>query len=64
MNTHAHASTNKNSWDIDVLWARIASFGQLDLISDPVKIFQKSWNGIIDYKTPENTKYPEIFTGH
>ena len=37
-------------------WARLASFGQLSLISDP-RIFSKLHNGIRDPKGQENINY-------
>ena len=37
-------------------WARLASFGQLGLISDP-QIFSKLQNGINDPKGQENKNY-------
>ena len=47
-NEHTHLVRQKLKCKI--FWARLVRFGQPDLISDPHITFQKSWNGLNDYK--------------
>ena len=46
-----------------VFWARLAWFGQLGLIRDPLINFQNSWNRLNDKEGLENIKYTIVMYG-
>ena len=57
-NEHIHKKKKKKKKNSSsVFWARLASFYQLGLISDPYINFQKSRNELSDNKGPEHINY-------
>ena len=61
-------SQNRKQLKYQVFWARLASFSQLGLVSDPLINYKKSRNWLNNHTGPENlnntiVKYGKIFYG-